>query len=90
MKSIKPIVLKEAKFLSNEEMKHIFGGSAVDTRLTAECNPGATCTITDGSTSYTGTCSAVVTSSSISCTCKFSGGAISVSGTDSACFSVKP
>lgn len=41
MKSIKPIALKEAKLLSNEEMKHLFGGSAVDSSLTscaAECN----------------------------------------------------
>lgn len=40
MKSIKPIALKGAKILSNEEMKHLFGGSSSDsgmTSCTADC-----------------------------------------------------
>ena len=86
MKSIKPIALKEAKILSNEEMKHLFGGSGNDSGLTAECNPGATCSFTVGSTSYTGSCSALVTSTSVSCPCIFSSGGLTISGSDSACF----
>lgn len=86
MKSIKPIALKEAKILSNEEMKHLFGGSGSDSNLTAECKPDATCSFTEGGTSYTGSCSAVVTSTSISCPCVFSSGGLTISGSDSACF----
>ena len=86
MKSIKPIALKETKILSNEEMKHIFGGSGGDSELTAECNPGAACSFTNGSTTYKGSCSADVTSTSISCPCIFSSGDLTISGSDSACF----
>lgn len=86
MKSIKPIALKEAKILSNEEMKHLFGGSGSDSGLTAECNPRVACSFTVGSVSYTGSCSAIVTSTSISCPCVFSSGDLTISGSDSACF----
>jgi hypothetical protein len=51
MKSIKPIVLKEAKFLSNEEMKHIFGGSSADSgdmsSCSADCGSQPSVSITD-------------------------------------------
>lgn len=90
MKSIKPIALKEAKILSNEEMKHLFGGSAADSGLTAECKNGAACTIIDGSTHYAGKCVAEVTSTSVSCTCQFSSDDLKISGSDSACFKITP
>lgn len=48
MKSIKPIALKEAKILSNEEMKLLFGGSGGDSGLTAKCNESAACTVSLG------------------------------------------
>ena len=48
MKSIKPIDLKEAKILSNEEMKLLFGGSGGDSGLTAKCNENAACTVSSG------------------------------------------
>ena len=86
MRSIKPVALKEAKILSNEDMKHLFGGSGSDSGLTAECNPGADCSFIDGSTKYVGICSAIVTSTSISCPCVFSSGGLTISGNDSACF----
>jgi len=35
MKSIKPIALKKASILTNEEMKHLFGGSATETSMTS-------------------------------------------------------
>lgn len=88
MKSIKPIALKEAKILSNEEMKHLFGGSGGDNDLTAECNSG-TCTFKEGNTTYVGSCAAIVTTSSFSCFCVFSSGDFTVSGSSSACFTVK-
>lgn len=40
MKSIKPIALKEAKLLSNEEMKHLFGGSATTLTCSFTCEGG--------------------------------------------------
>ena len=48
MKIIKPIALKEAKILSNEEMKHLFGGSGGDSGLTAKCNENAAGTVSRG------------------------------------------
>ena len=48
MKIIKPIALKEAKILSNEEMKLLFGGSGGDSGLTAKCNENAACTVSSG------------------------------------------
>lgn len=44
MKSIKPIALKEAKVLNNEEMKHLFGGSSTTITCTFTCKGGATMT----------------------------------------------
>ena len=89
MKSIKPIALKEAKILSNEEMKHIFGGSGSDSGVTAECTSAA-CTIVKENASYSGTCTATVTDSSLSCVCRFSGGNLVVTASDSTCFKVTP
>ena len=40
MKIIKPIALKEAKILSNEEMKHLFGGSATTLTCSFTCEGG--------------------------------------------------
>ena len=85
MKSIKPIALKEAKLLSNEEMKLLFGGSATDSGLTVECSPGAACSFSSGEVTYAGTCSATVTDNSVSCVCKYSSGDFSVTGSDSSC-----
>lgn len=90
MKSIKPIALKEAKLLSNEEMKHLFGGSGNNSDLVAKCNSDAQCTISDGSTNYQGSCKAIVTSTSVSCMCTFSSGNVTLSGSDSACFQIMP
>ena len=50
MKSIKPIALKEAKILSNEEMKNLFGGSGNDSGLTscvADCGSLPSVSMTD-------------------------------------------
>ena len=91
MKRIKPIALKNAKILSNEEMKHLFGGSGGDGGLVAECNTNASCTIVvSGSTSYLGTCKAMVTGSSVSCFCEFSSGDLTLTGGDEACFKITP
>ena len=38
MKSVKPITLKKASFLSNEEMKHLFGGSAATMECVFTCS----------------------------------------------------
>ncbi len=89
MKTIKPIALKEAKILSNEEMKHLFGGSGSDSGVTAECTSAA-CTVVEGDVSYSGTCTAIVTESTLSCVCRFSGANLSVSSPDSTCFRVTP
>lgn len=40
MQIIKPIALKEAKILSNEEMKHLFGGSATTLTCSFTCEGG--------------------------------------------------
>lgn len=40
MKSIKPIALKKASILTNEEMKHLFGGSAATLTCTFSCAAG--------------------------------------------------
>ena len=77
MKSIKPIALKEAKILSNEEM-------------TAKCNESAACTVSYGGVGYSGTCKALVTSTSVSCYCEFEIGGLKGSGSDSACLTVTP
>lgn len=47
MKSIRPIALKETKLLSNEEMKHLFGGSAATLTCTFSCEGGESVTATD-------------------------------------------
>ena len=47
-KKVKPIALKEAKILSNDEMKLLFGGSGGDSGLTAKCNENAACTVSSG------------------------------------------
>ena len=50
MKSIKPIALKEAKILSNEEMKYLFGGSGGGsgmTSCTADCGSQPSMPMTD-------------------------------------------
>lgn len=45
MKTIKPIALKKAKVLSNEEMKHLFGGSSTESGKSV-CHPeGKSCTL---------------------------------------------
>ena len=44
MKRIKPIALNGAKILSNEEMKHLFGGSAVTLTCTFSCKGGESVT----------------------------------------------
>lgn len=88
MKSIKPIALKEAKILSNEEMKHLFGGSGGDSSLIAKCNENATCSFSSGGVEYSGTCKASVTSTSVSCYCEFNSGGLKVSGSDSACLTI--
>lgn len=90
MKSIKPIALKEAKILSNEEMKLLFGGSGGDSGLTAKCNESAACTVSYGGVGYSGTCKALVTSTSVSCYCEFEIGGLKGSGSDSACLTVTP
>lgn len=75
MKSIKPIALKEAKLLSNEEMKLLFGGSATVRTCSFTCSGGesleasgcASCVTTvDG-----GIC-VFPSGSSVSLTCKSS------------------
>ncbi len=88
MKSIKPIALKEAKILSNEEMKHLFGGSGGDSGLIAKCNEKAACTVSSGGVDYSGTCKASVTSTSVSCYCESEIGGLKVSGSDSACLTI--
>lgn len=90
MKSIKPIALKEAKILSNEEMKHLFGGSGGDSGLTAKCNANATCSFTSGGVDYSGICKASLTPTSLSCYCEFNSGGLKVSGTDNACLTITP
>ncbi len=50
MKSIKPIALKEAKILNNEEMKLLFGGSGGNsgmTSCTADCGSQPSVSMTD-------------------------------------------
>lgn len=50
MKSIKPIALKDAKILSNEEMKYLFGGSGGGsgmTSCTADCGSQPSMPMTD-------------------------------------------
>lgn len=50
MKSIKPIALKKASILTNEEMKHLFGGSATETSMTscsADCGSQPSRSITN-------------------------------------------
>lgn len=42
MKSIKPIALKKASILTNEEMKNLFGGSAATLTCTFTCATGET------------------------------------------------
>ena len=37
MRTIKPIALKDAKILSTEEMKHLFGGSAAKEENSSGC-----------------------------------------------------
>lgn len=90
MKSIKPIALKEAKVLSNEEMKHLFGGSAADSRITTVCHENDKCTITDYGISYSGKCRAVLSESSLDCYCVFSGGGVIYSGASEKCFNIMP
>ena len=86
MRSIKPIALKEAKILSNEEMKNLFGGSAA---VEATCHTNSACTIEDNGVEYSGQCVAKVTKNSMSCYCAFSSGNLTISGSNSACFNLK-
>jgi natural product precursor len=89
MKSIKPIALKEAKILSNEEMKHLYGGSGSDSDVSATCNADTNCTVTDGGTSYSGSCIASVSNTTLKCVCKYSSAYLSISGADETnCFIV--
>lgn len=46
MRKIKPIALKKANLLSNEEMKNLFGGSAVSMTCKFTCSNGETLSAT--------------------------------------------
>lgn len=64
MEIIKPIALKEAKILSNEEMKHLFGdsGNSIVSFCSIECDGDLTISLINCS----GTCT-VNPSSSVTC-----------------------
>ena len=89
MKSIKPIALKEAKILSNEEMKLLFGGSGGNSNLEVKCGDENTaCNVTSGGMKYSGTCTGSATDTTVSCYCEATIGGVTISGADSACMSI--
>lgn len=91
MKSIKSIALKEAKILSNEEMKLLFGGSGGDSNLEVKCgDENTSCKITIENINYSGSCKGSVTDTTVSCYCEATIGGVTISGADSACMSITP
>ena len=83
MKTIKRVVLKEATKLSQEEMKHVFGGSGLSPveLVFRTCKIGTPCSVvvlsgSQGSgndTVFTGTCNGDYVKQSVSCYCEVSG-----------------
>ncbi len=63
MKTIKPIALKEAKILNNEEMKHLFGGSAANNCNMSSCSVDCGSQPSISMTDCIGTCTATPGSS---------------------------
>ncbi|MEG1916986.1 MAG: hypothetical protein RR061_09955 [Muribaculaceae bacterium] len=92
MKQIKPIALKKATILSNEEMKTIFGGSSTvsspEDRLKAVCNLSASCIVDVGGSSVAGSCGGLANESSVSCYCVYTLNGSTASAADSSCFKV--
>lgn len=75
MKQIKKIALKKAKILSEEEMKHLFGGSSTGSGSSV-CHPeGKTCTLMvklsgqTGYLPYTGQCTTLTSGAWKRCAC---------------------
>ena len=75
MKSIKLIALKEAKLITNEEMKNLFGGSSTGSGSSI-CNPeGKPCTLMvklsgqSGYLPYSGTCKTLTSGAWKRCAC---------------------
>ncbi len=75
MKTIKPIALKKATLLTNEEMKNLFGGSAINSGSSV-CNPeGKPCRLMvklSGQTGYlpfSGKCTTIAKGAWKRCAC---------------------
>lgn len=82
MKKIRPIVLKKARVLSNEEMKHLYGGSGLTPGdlINRTCKTGPCRVYFFGASSTyvkTGTCQGSFANGSVSCYCEIGGSAIS-------------
>lgn len=90
MKSIRPIVLKDAKVLSIEEMKHLFGGSggSGSSTVSATCSIDAACTVNINNAAVSGTCIATTTTTGITCGCTISVNGHPMVFGDSACLKI--
>ncbi len=81
MKTIKRIALKDAKILTNEEMKLLFGGSAMTEQqlINKTCKVNESCSVVflgpsgSGNVTRTGTCQGSATTGSVSCYCEVNG-----------------
>lgn len=84
MKNIHRIVLKDAKILSPDEMKHVYGGRnlTIPQLIKNTCKVNTACTVVNlggasGTNARTGTCQGSYSSGSVSCFCEVGGVATS-------------
>ena len=85
MKPIKRVVLKDAKLLSTDEMKHLFEGNGnltISQLINKTCKVNTACTVvyTSGSSGFaakTGTCQGSYSNGSVTCFCEVGGVATS-------------